>query len=430
VTPPSGHSATNLSRVSPTGISPPNFVDPDDVDYEAMLAPVHDFDNSDFWSDDDDELMRTAMEDLSPKSRRSVRQSLCFLSKRRSVLPINADFSFEKGHIDAETKTVERRINYEAEKKDTFHVPRSEVNNLDDESNCDDTREDENGQDNDDDDSDLFLESSVKSLSENESSATLLLKRLQNLGTNASPTVTPPSTIARRGNTKTKDVERDTRIGDRENRVLVSSLNKRQQPRSAKAMKQSSRNSHNSSTSSTLSPSLSDNSSGASSSGSRCSDVVACSQKPSWRDQSTEKVDSHDVSDNDDDDYDDDVILSSQKPSFHTGRQNTRSSSKKELNFEEAEEEEDLFENSPINAGKSIRCFGSQTNENGKDSFSQARWLGEGKGDIDDDDDDDDDTVASSQPALNFDAENNDDDSVMSSQFPSSKTPRLRQSRR
>ena len=49
MTPPSGHSATNLSRVSPTksgsGISPPNFVDPDDVDYEAMLAPVHDFDN-------------------------------------------------------------------------------------------------------------------------------------------------------------------------------------------------------------------------------------------------------------------------------------------------------------------------------------------------------------------------------------------------
>ena len=44
---------------------------------------------SDFWSDDDDELMRTALEDLSPKARRSVRQSLLFLSKRRSVAPKN-----------------------------------------------------------------------------------------------------------------------------------------------------------------------------------------------------------------------------------------------------------------------------------------------------------------------------------------------------
>ena len=265
---------------------------------------------------------------------------------------------------------------------------------------------------------------------------------MQNLGANASPTVTPPSKRLLPGTPCAKVPQKDSKSGrgigghdedlevedcivassqkesvsqyDRKSNAFLQSpttIKSNQPSNSALSRKYS--NTNSSTSSSTLSPS-----SQASTSLDHSSDGVALSHQCSERD-------SREL---DDDDEDDDVILSSQKPSFWTGHPYSRSSSRKEIIFEseeEQEEEGDLFDDSSIDASN---CHDGEGNDDDDTvaSSQPVRWLEAEREEIDDEDD----TVASSQP-VRFETEQSDEhESIMSSQLPLSKTPRLRSSRK
>ena len=107
--------------------------------------------------------MRTAMEDLSPKSRRSVRQSLLFLTKRPSLAPIVA-----KNDDDDDDDDDNNNNTLNDEDDDDFEEPGGEDDSRSDVDQADESLFERSR--------DTCVEDSLKSISDNDSSATQLLK--------------------------------------------------------------------------------------------------------------------------------------------------------------------------------------------------------------------------------------------------------------